>query len=596
MIADASIPASRGRSLARAILVMIVSAWALISCLPDVALPWHPYSTFGFAVDPAEKIIRVTPAAVKAGLALCDTIELPATSFENRGYATFFFPPFTFDPGVGTSLAVDHNGLLKRVTLTSSVRARSLADNVSAELLVVAQLVFIVVATALVLVRASRMTWAFYIYGIAINAGGDALYQTALPFDSFLANLGLVAALSVAGTAAFVVFALRFPTDVLTGARARIESLIPVVTIPMMGLAAYATLAPFLWAVPTPGVTAAIVATIIAGYVAGVTAFIATYISVSGDARQRIKWVIVGFAVGFGGYLFFTLLTSSPYANIVTPWLSNALNALNIVVPIVVAYAIVKHRVIDVRFVVSRALVYAVLTAIVIASLGLVDWLIGRAAAQTQLALVASLALAVGTGFLLNSLQQRIDRVIDGILFKSRHLAERRLNRIAASLPHAASDKTIDTMLVDESVDALRLASSAVFRRNGNGRFVRVASSGWNDGVAELDADDPAILQLQGDRSPLRIEEIRWIRSDLPKDNAHPVVAIPVVVRHSLEAVVFYGAHTSGEDIDPSELRILCALASSAGSAFDHIEAQALRGRVDALERENASLRVSIKG
>jgi hypothetical protein len=582
--------ASPGRAIVRTIVVTIISSWAVFSCLADAALPWHPYSTFGFAVDQTESIIRVTPPASAAGLALGDKVDLRSTTLENRRYATFVFPPFTFEPGAVTSLAVDRDHQLKRITLTSNVRARSLADNVSDELLVVAQVAFIVVATALVLVRPSRMTWAFYIYGIAINAGADTLYQTALPFDLLVINFGLVASLSVAGTAGFVEFALRFPTDVLTGVRAWIDRLIPIITIPLMALAAYSAVAPILWAIPTPGVTASVAAITIAGYVAGVTAFIATYLSVSGDARQRIRWVIVGFAVGFGGYLVFTLLTLSPYASIVTPWLSNALNSLNIVVPIVVAYAVVKHRVIDVRFVVSRALVYGILTAIVIALLGLVDWLIGKAAAQTQLALVASLALAVGTGFLLNGLQQSIDRAIDGILFKRRHLAERRLNRIAASLPHAASDKTIDTMLVDESVDALRLASSALFRSDGKGKFVRAASIGWNDGATELDADDPAILQLQGDHSPLRIEEIRRIRSVLPRDDAHPVVAIPIVVRHSIEALVFYGAHTSGEDIDPSELRILCALALSSGAAFDHIEAQTLRRRVEALERENASL------
>src|SRR5579863_8021072 len=69
----------------RALLVVVVTAWALATTLPDILLPWHPLSTYGFS-HRGGVITRVTaggPAAL-AGLRPGDRIDLTQTWPDDR--------------------------------------------------------------------------------------------------------------------------------------------------------------------------------------------------------------------------------------------------------------------------------------------------------------------------------------------------------------------------------------------------------------------------------------------------------------------------------------------------------------------------------
>jgi hypothetical protein len=61
---------------------------------------------------------------------------------------------------------------------------------------------------------------------------------------------------------------------------------------------------------------------------------------------------------------------------------------------------------------------------------------------------------------------------------------------------------------------------------------------------------------------------------------------VPIVVRHHLRAIALYGAHSSGEDIDPDELKSIERLTEMASGAYDHIEAESLRVELEATKRE----------
>lgn len=75
---------------------------------------------------------------------------------------------------------------------------------------------------------------------------------------------------------------------------------------------------------------------------------------------------------------------------------------------------------------------------------------------------------------------------------------------------------------------------------------------------------------------------------------------MPVMLREELAAVVLYGPHRNGADIDPDEIRGVVLLVERAGAAYDHIEARTLREQVaslirerDAKQREIETLRTS---
>jgi len=324
-------------------------------------------------------------------------------------------------------------------------------------------------------------------------------------------------------------------------------------------------------------------------------ALIDTYVRRHGADRQRIRWVVFGFAVALlsslAGTIIGTEATNTPFA------VQAGISLLSIFAPITVAYAIVRHRVIDVNFVVSRTLVYGILTTLFVALFAFVDWFVGHVLDQTRWALVAEVGVAIAVGFWLNGLHARVDRFVDSVLFRKRHEAERRLARLARGLPHASSSALVDSMLVREPVDALELASAALFRRCASGTFDRVAAVDWSDqSIAALPLDDPLVPYLDGERGALRLSELHWSSADVPTGAARPVLAFPIMVRHRLEGIALYGAHRGGEDFDPDELQWLNALAVAAGAAFDHLEAEALRNELDELKREREAQRHALRG
>ncbi|HXW77033.1 MAG TPA: GAF domain-containing protein, partial [Candidatus Eremiobacteraceae bacterium] len=310
--------------------------------------------------------------------------------------------------------------------------------------------------------------------------------------------------------------------------------------------------------------------------------------------RQRIRWVVLGFGIALltsiAESIIGTEASNTPYI------VQDLLGLLSLFAPISVAYAVIKHRVIDVNFVVSRTLVYGVLTTVFVGLFALIDWVIGHVLDQSRWALITEICVAISVGFWLNGLHNRIDRFVDSVLFRRRHAAERRLATLARGLPHADSMQRVDTSLIAEPRDALDLTSSALFRREAGGSYLRVNSSEWPEhGAQSLASDDPLIIYLQAERAAVRLADVHWSRTDGPGGAARPAIALPILVRHELDAVALYGSHRGGEDFDPDEMAWLNALGAAAGAAYDHLEADALRAELERISKESEARRVALE-
>ena len=111
-----------------------------------------------------------------------------------------------------------------------------------------------------------------------------------------------------------------------------------------------------------------------------------------------------------------------------------------------------------------------------------------------------------------------------------------------------------------------------------------VTAVGWPAGTCnELKPGDPLVLQLSAEQGQMRLSDMHWPHTDLPKGAAEPLIALPIIVRKSLAAILLYGAHEDATDIDPDEVKVLASLAVSAAAAYDHIEAETLRRQLSAV-------------
>ncbi len=582
------------RAALRTFVVVALSLIVLVAGGLDFRRIWIPSGDFGYAADGNDVVnyIQDGSPAAKAGMQVGDTIDFQSTPAQDRWYAA---QAGTLAAGQRVTFGLKHDGVLRNVTLTSTPQVTEHYYVAYRIAVLGVAVLYIVLGAALVLLRPSLMTWGFFLYCLA-NAPftfftATLLYPSPWPYVAY----SLYWILYSAGVVGLLVFALCFLNEPIKGWRWSALRTMPWLFAALCIFGVYFTYH-WGWVGGPPGelflriyVAIPAVWSLIVMYL-----FVDTYIRARGEDRQRIRWVVVGF--GLNLVLQFVFVFLGVYMPSEPIWLAHVLQLSSIIVPLTVAYAVIKHRVIDVSFVVSRTLVYGVLTTLLVAAFSVIDWFFSDYLRLARLGTIAEVGAVVAFGLWFNGLHKRVDSLIDATFFRQRHRAEVQLARNAAALPFATTAQNVAQALIKEPVRALELASAALFHRDKDGAYIREAAEGWNAGdIDRLDEMDGHLLMLlQAEKGPVSLYDHPWRTESVPSGPARPVLAMPIIVRRELAAVTFYGSHIHGEGLDPDEIKTIASLAPGAGAAYDHLDAESMKREVDSIRREVESLHAQL--
>ena len=168
--------------------------------------------------------------------------------------------------------------------------------------------------------------------------------------------------------------------------------------------------------------------------------------------RQQIKWVVIGLSTMvillFNGFLLSTLLAASPVASLAQIITDHTFRLAVILLPISLAFSILRHRLWDIDRLIRRTLLYTVLTgALAILYLGSVILLQGGLRAVTGQAqsplvtVLSTLVIAAAAG----PLRGRVQRALDQRFNRRRYDAARTLEAYGAAL-RADPDADLDRL------------------------------------------------------------------------------------------------------------------------------------------------------
>jgi hypothetical protein len=308
-------------------------------------------------------------------------------------------------------------------------------------------------------------------------------------------------------------------------------------------------------------------------FVAIAVAFSIAAVGSTGRDRQRVYWAAGSICAGFAGPVIVTLLEYGLHYNASwVPYLALTL----IVIPVGLAYTILRHRTVDIGFVISRALVLTILSAIVVLAFGLLERLLGKLFIDASHIASRSveIALALGLGFSLRSLHARIEQIIDRLFFRHRQRALATLREFANDVyfitdPDIALERTVDTVFrcADAGNAAIYLIADGVF---GCAAIINSA-----DLPAELSADDPLFVRLRATRVAQMPREVG--------SGFNAEIAFPMFVRATLVGALVLAAKRSGEAYDPEESALLTELAQRVGLALDALQTLAMRRELESL-------------
>ncbi len=324
----------------------------------------------------------------------------------------------------------------------------------------------------------------------------------------------------------------------------------------------------------------------IVGVALDVTALAAVALAVAGTeraGRARAAWLLLPLPAAL------LLSTVAGQLQLFAPsWesymgLDLVENAMLLVGAAAVTFALLKRRVLDVQFVIGRTLVVAGVSAVVVASFVLLEWLLGTVLANVSHAtgLVANAALALVLGLSMSFIHKRVDLFVDFAFFHRRHENERALRDFARE----AAFVTRRDDLLDHAIGKIRAhtdARSAAVLLDGDGMY-RAARS-FGDPPVETGENDPAILALKARHAP--IDPHRYF-TGLQGD-----VALPMLARGRLLGVLLCGARAGGEAYAPDEIGALSDLAHGVGGALDALDrTDGAQARDDAILAELRALR-----
>lgn len=212
------------------------------------------------------------------------------------------------------------------------------------------------------------------------------------------------------------------------------------------------------------------------------------YRRVSGPAqRQQTKWVVLGFAAGFAGmaalggvevllrgYWATSPVAASAFGGAFEVIGLAGFHAFLLLIPLSIAFAILRHRLYDVDVVINRTLVYGALTvflALVYFS-GVVSMQsVFRAltGSESQLAIVAS-TLAIAALF--NPLRRRVQAFIDRRFYRRKYDATRVLSAFAETLRHETDLEHLSDDLVSVVQDTMQPEHVSLWLRDPHGGTV----------------------------------------------------------------------------------------------------------------------------
>jgi hypothetical protein len=323
--------------------------------------------------------------------------------------------------------------------------------------------------------------------------------------------------------------------------------------------------------------TALLFLEVVLAYAATVAYLARGYAASIGSIRARYGLLLIALLLTFcltavQTYSFFVLKLAR-----MDP--ENPLYDVNVVLslagPLLFAYAVLRHRVIDLGFVLNRTLIYGVISIVMLSAFGLIEWAVGHvlqpSGRNESAVLDATIAVLVSLSF--SRVHDIVERNVEALFFRSWHENEKRLQRFMAEAAFITRPENLKAAFVQEVARFAGGASVALYLEDGATRYVGFGSPA--PFPAAIDTDDAVPVAMRAQRAAI-----------YPADTASALaaaLALPMLHRNALLGFVLLGSKPGGEVYRPDEVEVLCHAAHQVGHDLHALA-------IDQLERERAQL------
>ena len=334
----------------------------------------------------------------------------------------------------------------------------------------------------------------------------------------------------------------------------------------------------------------------------GVASLLMNFFSATSLAeRRKLKVILWGTIVGITPVVLVKFAENLAHFEPAF-WLQFIYVVLLLLFPLSFAYAVVKHRVMDIPvllkrsaryFVVERGFVFLILAL----SVGLTLWL-GQAFAR-HFSEWSRAAVPVGAtfGVLLvagaTQVHRRVRTRLDRAFFRSSYNAQQILEDLAAKTLTVTTREELATLLRDNIENALHPSSMYVYLENGHRQFSAYAGTP-PPAAMTLAPNTNAINMLAEQSGPVELTPEETYGTQLEPLQPECLVPIRGSSEGELQGGIVLCARLSEEPYSSSDKRLLASVASQAGIAMRSITlAEKMAQRLEAERRAEQEMQIA---
>jgi sigma-B regulation protein RsbU (phosphoserine phosphatase) len=335
---------------------------------------------------------------------------------------------------------------------------------------------------------------------------------------------------------------------------------------------------------PSPSVlafeAAAAVLFVVMG-ILGIVAFLASVRRITSPLlRRSLRWVLPGTALGVLPPLAMgAILNLNPSLQIPG---ERYVFLSYVLVPLSFAHAIMRYGLMDLELVMKRSVVYAALTAFLVAGYYLVAVVLGSYVArltgtgQTLLSFASVFAAAL----LFVPVRDRLQEFVDRSFYKSLYNYRKTLRQFSGALASFMERDEIVRLLVHRLPEVLEVERAALFARVGRDQTLHLADTrGFGEGEIPLGAFQPSRslaawwrelggpVPLEETSLPHRLESLPDAERSLLRSLA-PGVLVVLPGEREIEGILALGPKRSGDAYRAADLELLATIGDQAGTAL----------------------------
>jgi len=299
------------------------------------------------------------------------------------------------------------------------------------------------------------------------------------------------------------------------------------------------------------------------------------YKKTSGISRNQIRYVLTASIVGFGSSIIFFL----PTLNVK---ILSSLNLLIAFYPIIITYAIVKHRLMDITFVVKKGVAYAYASFLLLIPLFFLV-IYGQKATFNTINYpftTAILLIIIIAAYFFPKVKVQAEKTVEQFIFKNKYDYRKTISDLSRAMVSILNTHDLCSKIINTTTEAMVVEKASIYIIDEEeGFYKRFESMGLDQDkvVAHYHRDDPFFKWIE------RHNEI-FIREELERytTNAEAMsmaermgqmeseICIPLITKQKLIGIINMGMKGKGDMYTHEDLQLLTTLSNQASIAIEN--------------------------